>query len=88
MFTYEEDLHEEFNNFIPLDEKEQSEEEISNDIEEGDHAYFTNAENFIKTKFLEKKEINPIKIEKKKIFILRNFLLILFQMFHEKEMKN
>ena len=34
MFTYEEDLHEEFNNFIPLDEKEQSEEEISNDIEE------------------------------------------------------
>ena len=68
MFTYEEDLHEEFNNFIPLDEKEQSEEEISNDIEEGDHAYFTNAENFIKTKFLEKKEINPIKIEKKKIF--------------------
>ena len=68
MFTYEEDLHEEFNNFIPLDEKEQSEEEISNDIEEGDHAYFTNAENFIKTKFLEKKEINTIKIEKKKIF--------------------
>ena len=67
-FVYEEDLHDEFNNFISLDEKEQSEEEISNYIEEGDYAYFTNAENFIISNFIEKKEINTIKIEKKKIF--------------------
>ena len=71
-FVYEEDLHDEFNNFISLDEKEQSEEEISNYIEEGDYAYFTNAENFIKSNFIEKKEINPIKIEKKKIFNVIN----------------